>query len=46
MLNSISAPGEPTIPTPADSPDDVTNYYISATVKIMDWAVRKQSVNL
>ena len=46
MLNSISAPGEPTIPTPADQPDDVTNYYISATVKIMDWAVRKQSVNL
>ncbi len=46
MLNSISAPGEPTIPTPADQPDDITNYYISATVKIMDWAVRKQSVNL
>ena len=46
MLNSISAPGEPTIPTPADQPDDVTNYYISATVKIMDWAVRKYSVNL
>ncbi len=46
MLNSISAPGEPTIPTPADQPDDVTNYYISATVKIMDWAVRKQSVDL
>lgn len=46
MLNSISAPGEPTIPTPTDSPDDVTNYYISATVKIMDWAVRKQSVDL
>ena len=46
MLNSISAPGEPTIPTPADQPDDVTNYYISATVKIMDWAVRKQTVDL
>ena len=45
-LGTISAPGEPTIPKATENADDVTNYYISATVKIMDWAVRKQSVNL
>ena len=47
-LGEVSAPGEPTIPTASagTDPDDEEKYYIQATVKIMDWAVRKQSVNL
>lgn len=45
-LNSVTAPGTPTIPTATPSSDDEQNTYIQANVKIMDWAVRKQSVNL
>ena len=47
-LGKVSSPGEPIIPEiPADvNSDDELNYYIQANVKIMDWAVRKQSVNL
>lgn len=47
-LGEVSAPGEPTIPTASagTDPDDEEKYYIQANIKIMDWAVRKQSVNL
>lgn len=47
-LGKVSSPGEPEIPEiPTDvKSDDELNYYIQANVKIMDWAVRKQSVNL
>lgn len=45
-INSVSAPGEPVYPTVPDLADDVTNYYIQATVKILDWAKRSQSVDL
>ena len=45
-LKTISAPGTPTIPLGTTDSDDTTQYYISANIKIMDWAVRKQSVNL
>ena len=48
-LGKVSAPGEPTvpnIPTGTNNSDDELNYYIQANIKIMDWAVRKQSVNL
>ena len=45
-LNSVTAPGTPTIPTATPSSDDEQNTYIQANVKIMDWAVRKQSVDL
>lgn len=47
-INSVSGPGEPTINdiTPTTDPDDQQNYYIQATVKILDWAKRSQSVNL
>lgn len=48
-LGKVSAPGEPTIPnipTGTNNSDDEEKYYIQANVKIMDWAVRKQSVNL
>ena len=45
-LNKVSAPGSPKVPAVDDTPDDELKYYLSATVKIMDWAVRKQSVNL
>lgn len=46
VINKISAAGNPLIPTPGTTADDVKNYYLQTTVKIMDWAVRKQSVNL
>lgn len=47
-INSVSGPGEPTINDikPTTDPDDQQNYYIQATVKILDWAKRSQSVNL
>ena len=47
-LGKVSSPGEPIIPEiPSDvNSDDELNYYIQANVKIMDWAVRKQSVDL
>ena len=45
-INKVSAPGEPVYPTVPDLADDVTNYYIQATVKILDWAKRSQSVDL
>lgn len=45
-LGTVSAPGSPTIPALGTDADDEQKYYIQATVKIMDWAVRKQSVNL
>ena len=44
-INSVSAPGTPTIPIPGDTPDDEQNYYLQTTVKIMDWAVRKQGLD-
>lgn len=45
-LGTISGPGDPEKPSSTTDPDDTKKTYISATVKIMDWAVRKQSVNL
>lgn len=45
-LGTVSAPGSPKVPSVDGTPDDELKYYLSATVKIMDWAVRKQSVNL
>lgn len=45
-LGTISGPGDPEKPSSTTVPDDSKKTYISATVKIMDWAVRKQSVNL
>lgn len=45
-LGTISGPGDPEKPSSTTNPDDSKKTYISATVKIMDWAVRKQSVNL
>lgn len=45
-LGTISGPGDPEKPSSTTDPDDTKKTYISATVKIMDWAVRKQSVDL
>lgn len=44
-LNSVTAPGKPVIPTPTNDPDDTKKYYLQTTVKIMDWAVRNNSVD-
>lgn len=45
-LGKVSAPGSPTVPELSTKADDEQKYYIQATVKIMDWAVRKQTVDL
>ena len=45
-LGEIKAPGTPTVPSLSDKADDEQKYYIQATVRIMDWAVRKQTVDL
>jgi hypothetical protein len=37
-------PNDPT-PTPP-TPDDVESYYVKATINILPWAIRKQSVDL
>lgn len=44
-LNTVSGPGTPDIPEIPNTPDDEQNYYLSTTVRIMDWAVRKQSLD-
>lgn len=46
-VDKVSNPGSPTVPTiTPDSPDDENNYYISVSVKILDWAKRTQKVDL
>ena len=46
-VNSVSGPGYPDVPkvNPTD-PDDVNDQYINVEVKILDWAKRKQIVDL
>lgn len=46
-VNSVSGPGYPDVPkvNPTD-PDDVNDQYINVEVKILDWALRKQIVDL
>ena len=48
VLNKVTAPGAASVPDVEtdDTSDDEQKYYLQATVKIMDWAVRKQSVDL
>lgn len=46
-VDKVSNPGSPTVPTiEPNSPDDENNYYISVSVKILDWAKRSQTVDL
>lgn len=47
-LGKVSAPGAASVPNVKNdnTADDEQKYYIQATVKIMDWAVRKQTVDL
>ncbi len=45
-INSVSQPGDPTIPELTDKQDDEHNNYLQSTVKILDWAVRNQGVDL
>ena len=46
-VNSVSGPGYPDVPkvNPKD-PDDVNDQYINVEVKILDWALRKQVIDL
>ena len=46
-VNSVSGPGYPDVPkvNPKD-PDDVNDQYINVEVKILDWAMRKQVIDL
>ena len=46
-VDKVSNPGSPTVPTiTPNTPDDENNYYISVSVKILDWAKRTQHVDL
>lgn len=46
-VDKVSNPGSPTVPTiEPNTPDDENNYYISVSVKILDWAKRSQTVDL
>lgn len=45
-INSVSRPGEPTIPTPGDSKDDKTKAYLQCDIKILAWCTRDQGVDL
>lgn len=46
-VDKVSNPGSPTVPTiTPNNPDDENNYYISVSVKILDWAKRSQQVEL
>ena len=46
-VDKVSNPGSPTVPTiTPNNPDDENKYYISVSVKILDWAKRSQSVDL
>lgn len=44
-LNSVTGPGDPTIPEP-QGPDDKKKSYISAFVKVLPWVVREQSEDI
>lgn len=46
-VSSVSGPGYPDVPkvNPTDS-DDVNDQYINVEVKILDWAMRKQVIDL
>lgn len=46
-VSSVSGPGYPDVPkvNPTD-PDDVNDQYINVEVKILDWAMRKQVIDL
>ena len=46
-VDKVSNPGSPTVPTiTPNNPDDENKYYISVSVKILDWAKRSQSIDL
>lgn len=46
-VDKVSNPGSPTVPTiTPNNPDDENKYYISVSVKILDWAKRSQTVDL
>lgn len=45
-INSISAPGTPTIPQPGDKPDDdPADQQINVTINVLTWAKRSQTVD-
>lgn len=46
QLNTVTQPGEPTIPELKTEQDDEHANYIQTTVNILDWAVRTQGVDL
>lgn len=46
QVNKVTSPGSPVIPETPDTPDDEQYYYLQTTVKILDWAVRKQGIDL
>lgn len=45
-IESVSGPGEPSIPEVPVTPPDLTNSYINARINVLSWAKRSQSVDL
>lgn len=45
-VNSITNIGSPSVPEVTEEQDDPTASYISATINVLSWAKREQSVNL
>lgn len=46
-LGTVTGPGDPTVPPVVpEKPDDEKNNYINLSVKILSWAMRKQTIDL
>ena len=45
-IESVSGPGEPTIPNVPTTPPDLTNSYINCRINVLSWAKRSQNVDL
>lgn len=45
-INAVSGPGLPDVPPTPPTPDDEKKYYMNASIKILSWAKRPQSVTL
>ncbi|MBQ8812164.1 MAG: Mfa1 fimbrilin C-terminal domain-containing protein [Bacteroidales bacterium] len=45
-VNSVSSPGEPTIPEAGEDLDDKTKAYLSCNINILAWCLRTHSVDL
>lgn len=45
-INSVFGIGEPTIPTPPNTPDDELSNYINVSINVLSWTLRDQGADL